>query len=860
MPDLRWQRIEQLYHEASAFPEPARSAWLMEACGNDEALRSEVEELLRYDSAATEFLEESALTAAAAGMVREGYRRIEGRRLGGYEVQSFLGEGGMGEVYRARDMRLERDVALKVFENMVSPEAVKRFEAEARMASVLNHPNIVTIYGVGEDSDIAYIAMELVHGRTLRALLSEGVRPLEEALDVIIQLADGIAAAHSAGIIHRDLKPENVMITPEGRVKILDFGIAKVQRELTTWSRNGGVLKDPTATEHGRLLGTVGYMSPEQAQGRSAGPASDQFSFGVICLEMLTGERPFARSNRNETLQAIMTAPAAAPTLDGKAAPLSAVLHRCLQKDPADRFPDSATLAAELRRIKEAWHRSDQRDGLTRRHALSLMTVVIAAAATGIAAWRFLPAAPPAALAVLPFRNPARDEAADYLCDGITESLIRQLWMLPEVRVSAYQTVVRFRGSPVDPLRVSKELDVGSLLIGEVTRRGNRVLISAELIDAQGVRLWGKTFDRMSGDVLAVQNEIAIAILTEGLGLTLSEAQHRQLSGALTGDARAYELFLQAIHHIRLDTEEGFLAARALLMQTVERDPNFALALVTLASTYSAMTINGYAPASASWAPADVYVRRAMEIAPNLPEVPAELASQAFFGRRDRAASERHWRVALESPHGGLQTELLVTYSLQKWASGDPHRALAIATTARQSDPLSAQAAVREADLLACLGRLDEASTIYQRLTQVLPDDLRALFGLAEVRRKQGRFDEAIALRRQAHAKAGDNSLDDVFATLRGAAGYDHLVRLTAERDLERLMDRAVAGDYVSELDLARSYAQLARLDETFTHLASAIEEGSPGLMFLLVDPAWDNVRADPRFAAAVQRLGLEGS
>ncbi len=776
MPDPRWQRIEQLYHDAAERAEADRSTWLQGACGHDERLREEVEDLLRYDAAADGFLAGSALTAAAASLAREGRRRIEGSRLGGYDVQALLGEGGMGEVYRARDVRLERDVALKVFENTASPEAVKRFEAEARMASVLNHPNIVTIYGVGEDRDTAYIAMELVHGRTLRAVLSEGLRPLDEALEIIVQLADAIAAAHAAGIIHRDLKPENVMITPEGRVKVLDFGIAKVQQALATWSGPVDVRKGPTATESGLLLGTVGYMSPEQAQGHSAGPASDQFSFGVICQEMLTGRRPFARSTRNETLNAIMTDEALpAPLLDRKAARLSTVLQRCLQKDPADRFADSAILAAELRRIKDEWQRPELHQRITRRHVLSLISVLTAAAATGAAAWRFLPAAPLPALAVLPFRNPGRDEAANYLCDGVTESLIRQLWMLPEVRVSAFQSVLRFKGARIDPVSVSKELGVGSLLTGEVTRRGDRVLISAELMDARGVRLWGKSFDRVSGDVLAVQNEIAIAILTEGLGLTLSEAQHRRLSGALTGDAKAYELFLQAIHHIRLDTEDGYLAARALLMQTVKRDPNFALALVTLASTYSAMTINGYAPASESWPAADRFLRRAMGIAPDLPEVHAELASQAFFARRDPVASERHWQVALESPHGGLQTELLASYALQKWASGDPERALAIATMARQMDPLSAQAAVREADLLAYLGRLNEASIIYERLVKVLPDDLRALLGLAELRRKQGRFDDAIAARRQAHAQAGDRSLDSVFATVRGAAGYDQL-------------------------------------------------------------------------------------
>lgn len=854
MSDQRWQRIEQLYHEAAAFAEADRSAWLADVCGDDQPLRNEVEDLLRYEPAARGFLEGSALTAAAARLARDGRARIEGRRLGGYDVETLLGEGGMGEVYRARDLRLQRDVALKVFENTVAPEAVKRFEREARMASVLNHPNIVTIYGVGEEGDIAYIAMELVHGRTLRAVLSEGLQPLARTLETIVQLADAIAAAHACGIIHRDLKPENVMITPEGRVKVLDFGIAKVQHELSSWSMGTKAAAGPSATESGLLLGTVGYMSPEQALGRSAVPASDQFSFGVMCQEMLTGQRPFTHPTRSETLNAIVTAaPTQIPEFEGKAAPLAAVLARCLRKDPADRFPDTASLAAELRRIKEDWQRADGPAPPSRRAVLSLMAL----AAAGFAAWRVRTSTPLRTLAVMPFANPANDAAADYLCDGITESLIRQLGTIPEVRVSARQTVFRFKGMTVEPISVSKELNVAALLTGSVERRGNRVRISAELMDSTGVLLWSAPFDRPSGDVLDVQNEIATAIIIDGLGVALSTEQRRRLSGALTGDARAHDLFLQAIHHLRLDTEDGYLAARARLMQTVERDPKFALAVATLASTYTAMAVNGYAPAAASFPQADDYIRQALSLDPDLAEGHAEMASQAFFGRRDRAASEEHWRAALESKHGGLQTELLTTYALQKWASGDPHGALAIAVSARQDDPLSAQASVREADLLAYVGRPSEAAAIYERLVGQLPHDLRARFGLAEVRRKQGRFDEAIAARREAHLRSGDRSLDEVFATARGVAGYDRVVRASAERELVLMLDRAVAGGYVSELDMGRTYAQLHQHEEAFAHLAAAFAEDAPGLMLLLVDPAWDNVRGDARFIAALRRVGL---
>jgi TolB-like protein len=855
MADERWQRVEQLYHAALGLPAGDRAPWLTAACGADDGLRHEVASLLRYDTAAAGFLERSALTLEAAAVARDREQRLVGRRLGGYEVLDFLGAGGMGEVYRARDVRLQREVALKVFEHAAGIEPIGRFESEARAASALNHPNIVTIYGVGEAGDAAYIAMELVPGRTLRDLLAEAPLPAALVLDIAVQLADAMAAAHARGIVHRDLKPENVMFTPDGRVKVLDFGIAALQRDL--WEAAGATRDAPSGPGH--LAGTVGYMAPEQVRGHAAVPASDQFSFGVMCHEMLAARRPCARTTRQDTPGAIASPIPIRPPPDGDAAAgFADVVSRCLSDDPADRYPDSFELLAAVRRARAALERGDAPARPGRRRMLSLGAIATLGALAGATAWRAWPRGTRRrALVVLPFGNPAGEAGTEYLCDGLAETLIRQLARATDVTVMARATAFAFKGSRAAPGTIGRQLGVGAVLAGSVTRRPGRVLISAELVDAaSGARLWGSDYERPADDVLAVQNEIADAILRDGLQVFLTDRERRRLAWLPTDDPVAYDRFLLAVHHLRLGTEDDYLAAQGLLGQALARAPRFALAWVTLASTDSVMAIDGYVRPADAWPRAERHVARALAIDPDLPDAHAEAAASAFFYHWDWREAAHRWRTAL-ALRSEVQSELLAAYALQKWAAGQPEAALALAGAARQVDPLNAGAAVREADLLSALGRLDAAAAAYERVIRALPADPRAYFGLAETRRAQGRFDEAIATRRQGHAAAGDASLDPVFARARGGAGYADIASAAARAQLEWLTARAAAGAYVSSLDLARATAQLGDAPRTFAHLAAAVDERAAGLVFLNVDPAWRRVRADPRFARVVGRVGI---
>lgn len=883
----RWREIERVYHEALERDAGERAAFLDAACAGDEALRAEVESLLGYQPSADVFLEQPALEVAARDLVSDARPSLAERRIGGYEVLSLLGEGGMGIVYRAKDLRLGREVALKVLPPAMAGDAgyLQRFEAEARLASVLNHPNIVTIYGVGDEGGVAFIAMELVQGRTLRERLAEGRVPIGPALDLAIQIADALAAAHASGIVHRDLKPENVMVTAERLVKVLDFGLARRQSgPLLAAHAEDNVPTLAGLTQAGTILGTVGYMSPEQAAGRPAGQASDQFSFGAILYEMLSGRRAFERNTAVETLSAIIREePAAIRTLNaGVTAPLQQVVERCLAKKPADRYPNTRHLVVQLRQIRDRWDSAQVSTapqilsaalpvptsspiavapavGLTRRRALWIGGAVGVAAAAGLATWRLLPHGTGIrSLAVLPFTNVAKDEDAEYLCDGITESLIQRILPLPSLKVMGRSTVFNFKGKTVDPRDAGRQLGVDAILTGTVTRRPERVLISVELVEvATGARLWGNTYDRAAADILAIQDDIARAIVDDGIRLRLGNDERRQLARRPTDDPEAYDLYLRANHLSRRETEDAYLSARQLLQQAVTRDRKFALAYIWLGATYSLMAIDGFERPTDAWPQASRYARQALDLDPDLPDAHNNAASEAFFFKWDWAAAERTWKTAMQSRPGDFDPgHLLGPYALERWALGHPDEALQLTRKAREIDPLSPVFKVREGDFLFQTRQLDAAVSLYEQVIQDEPEDPRAYFGLAEVRRAQERFDEAIDWRRRGHAAAGDDSLRDVLATAHGAEGYRQIERSTAGQQLEALKSRE-AGAYVSPLDFARAYAQLGDKERAFGYFDTAFADRAPGLVFLKVDRAWDTIRDDPRFLKAVRRVGL---
>jgi serine/threonine-protein kinase len=835
----RWQQIERLYNDALDRDAPDREAFLAQACGDDEWLREEVRSLLGFERAADQFLERPALAEAARTLVGNARPALTGRQISEYDVVALIGAGGMGEGYRARDRRLGRDVALKVLEPSIAadPEYRRRFEHEARSASALNHPNIVTIYSVAEEDDVTFITMELVQGQTLRQIMAAPM-PLPTVLDVSVQLAGALSAAHAAGIVHRDLKPDNIMVTPDGLVKVLDFGIAR---------RQGA------PADRGATFGTVGYMSPEQALGQPTGPASDQFAFGAILYEMLTGRHAFQGESRIETLAAIVdTEPRPIRALNPRVpASLRQIVARCLSKQPDARYPSARDLDAALRLVRD-----ELSHWPSRRQVLWIGAGATAATVAGAATWMVWP---PHSLAVLPFANTARNDSVEYLCLGLTESLITRMNRLP-IAVKSFSLVSHFAGSAADARTIGRQLGVEKIVTGDVLAGDGHLQVTAALIDVgTGATLWKERYDRLTASIFKLWDELATAIVDDGLHLRLTRDERRDLLGRPTDSVEGFDLFLRARRFQMGNTEDDYLAARALLQLAVDKDPRFAEAWVALAGTYWTSVLENYTPPGDAWAEVDRCLRQATALNPGLPALGFGRAMKLFFAERDWSGADRTWQVAESAPDRNVEPELLLTHALARWAFGDVHGALRLVRRARLVDPLSPMFVLHEASYLLYAGQAEQAGARCRSVIDTHPEMSAAYFTLAEVRRSQGRFDEAIQARRKAHSLRGDSDdeLDRALSEAVGKEGYAQIERIAVRRLELRTLQRRAQRAYASPIDFARAYAQLSEPDRAFDYLDQARGERSPGLVFLNVDRAWDSIRADPRFAAMVRQIGL---
>jgi eukaryotic-like serine/threonine-protein kinase len=790
-----------------------------------------------------------------------------GQRLAHYRILSRLGAGGMGEVYRARDEQLDRDVAIKLLpaSNLDDPAARARLLREARAAAALNHPNVCTIFEVGEADGQAYIAMELVEGRTLAAMLMAGPLPAGLAVHYARQLADALAHAHDRGVVHRDLKSANAIITPDGRVKVLDFGLAK----RTSQTDHGATVTQATAfTELGTAMGTLPYMAPEQLRGQPAQTESDVWAFGVMLCEMVTGTRPFTGQTAFELSAAILNDPPP-PVPDHVPRVVRAVIAQSLEKDPARRYAAGGAVRAALGALEQddtgpmpavdgATPESRLVFSVSRRRAIWLAAALGIVVSSGLATWHGLQRAPAVrTLAVLPFENAIGDPDLDYLCEGVAESLIRQISRLRSLRVSRLESVLFLKDRRLDAAAAGRQLGVETIVVGALQRDGARLEISAGVVDvATGRQLWTYRYDVEAGELLDVQDAIARAIMDEGLRVRLTADERQRLVRHPTTDADAYDLYLQALYLQRRGTEEDYLYSRELLQRAVIRDPKFAVAYAALAGNYGMMVTDGFERPSDGWPQVNRYMRQALEIDPDLPEAHAYAHSLAFLFDWDWAGADRARRRLLAYPPGDINPGWLRPIALELWALGRSDEALQLARRTRELDPMSPYLAVLEADYLLRDGQLDAAVALYERAARVDPENPNALFGLAEARFRQGRFDEALAARRHAHALAGDDRLEALFESAQGEDGYRLLERTWVALQLDALEEREPVA-YVSPLDFARVYAQLGDTDRAFKYLEAAFADRSPGLVFLKVDPAWDPVRNDPRFATALARVGL---
>jgi TolB-like protein/Tfp pilus assembly protein PilF len=768
----------------------------------------------------------------------------------------------MGEVYVAEDTRLGRRVALKVLPEKLAadPERMRRLEREAQALAALNHPNVVTVHSVEEAEGMRFITMELVEGRALAELIPAGGLPIDRFFGLAIRITEGLAAAHGRGIVHRDLKPANVMVSDDGAVKVLDFGLAK----LKAGGEGADHTRMPTRTleeltADGRVVGTFPYMAPEQFQGRPADVRSDIFALGVTLYEMATGKKPFAGSSAVETASAILRDTPAPVTASRPDLPrqLERILRHCLEKDPERRFQSAkdvgnelAALRAELAGTGAAAERAAPTPN-RRRLVLAVGMVAALVALAVVAALAVLRGAatgePIESVAVLPFANVSGDPELEYLGGGLAETLLHRLSKVEELRVAPRALSFRYRGKESDPLVAAEELGVHAIVSGRVQPMADQLVVAVELTDAREVaELWGETYRRPRSDLLALQEELARDIARE-LRLRLSPEEERQVAVGDTQDPEAFELYLKARHHARAyrTDRESINRAAAYARAAIERDPTYGAAYASLSLSYSILGLWALEPPEEVLPQAREAAARALELDPTLAE--AHLAAGAVqwtLGAGWRGA-EREFREALELDPDNPQAHALYSYFLT--SVGRLPEAVAHARQARGLDPLSAEALSAFAWASYCARRYEDALAAMEALLELdpaanWPRNFRALT-LA----RAGRAEPALAAAESRCHELGRES-DRCFH-------YAVVLAILGRTDEARRIGSRVEPRAVQRATLA---AILGDSDEAVAALQEARRAGSPAdLLFLLSSPGWEPLWDHPEFRELVRSLGL---
>jgi eukaryotic-like serine/threonine-protein kinase len=819
----RWRQVEQLYHSALQREPAHRAAFLDEACAGDDDLQREVGSLL--DQSAADFPEESVLDLTARMPAIEQDLLLPGQRIGPYEILSRLGAGGMGEVYRAKDTKLGREVAVKVLsKTLVGDRAhLARFRREAQLLASLNHPNIATVYGLEESGGSYCLVMELVPGPTLAERLTAGPLGMEEVLSICIQIAEALDAAHQKGITHRDIKLANIMVTPQGRVKVLDFGLAKSFTGDDRDLERPGTATLTAMTQPGMVLGTPAYMSPEQLRGEPVDRRTDVWAFGCVLFELLAGRRPFPGATVAEIIAAVLkTEP------DWRALPaetparVADLIRRCLEKSAQGRVQDIADARAGL-------------EGALRAPAI-----------------RGAPESESAihSLAVLPFANTSGDPEMEYLSDGLTDSIISNLSQLPQLRVMARSAVFRHKGE--EPQQAGRALGVGAVLTGKVLQRGETLLISAELVDvAGGWQLWGAQYRRKAGDIFAMEEDIAKEI-AEKLRLKLTPEKERLLARRHTENVEAYHLYLKGRFYWGKRTEEGLYKAIQHFRQAIELDPMYALAYAGLAEGYVPLLVYGHLAPKEAAPKALAAARTALEIDPELPEARTVVGGLKASYDWDLEGAEKEIRAAVElDPKYPRARQVLAEYltTTSRFAEAEEE-----AKQALQLDPLALSLNAFMAMTYFFARRYEDAIEHGRRTVEMDPSFFPGYFYLGLAYQLSGKFAEAAAALEQARVLSNHSTL--MIATLGGI--FAQWGKQEQARSILRELQELGLRKYVSQVFVAAIYTGLGDHDRALSCLEAAFEDRCFWLLRgVKVDARFDRLRDEARFQNLVQRMGL---
>lgn len=904
MDQKRWPQVKEILDAAIQHPPNERAAFLSAAC-SDEALYHEVESLL--DSYESAFLEKPAVGEFVEMPANAHPQVTEGQRISRYRIISLLAVSGMGEVYLAEDTSLGRKVALKLLPAsfIQDEDRLRRFEQEARVASGFNHPNIVTIFEVGQIDSIHFIATEFIDGETLRQRMVSETLGLREALDIAIQVANALAAAHEAGIVHRDIKPENIMLRSDGCVRVLDFGLAKLTGQPTL-SLTPEVLTIAAVNTDSGLVGTVRYMSPEQARGHTVDARTDIFSFGVLLYEMITSRPPFAGETTSGLIASILQkeAPPLANYLPGASTELQAVVSKALRKEKEERYQTATDLLVDLRRLKqrleseaEIGHRLEPHENSSEVKAVATggehygvatavetrdatfvdstpnaayplktiklrwpVALIALTAFVVMAAFfaysRYRPQGGRASIdsavnirsvAVLPFTNATGNPDMEYLSYGVSDSLIDNLSQLPGVKVIARSSSFKYKGKEGEPQDVAKVLGVDVIVAGHIAQLGDNLLISVELVDARDkTQLWGEQYNRKATDLLAIQSEISSAIAGK-LRLHLTIGEHQQLAKRENVNPQAYEMLLRGRYFWRMGGTDNRKKAIEFYQQAIAIDPAYALAYAELSASYESLVNNNLLDPKEGLPKAEEAARKALELDEGLAEGHLALAD-IKLNAWDWAVAEREIKRAIELNPNLAQAHIKNAYYLN--IQGRREQAIAETERSRELDPLAPRA--NEAFTLGLLaaGQNDRAIEAAKKMLELdrSNPDLHTLLGYTYA--ATGQYREAIVEYQEA-IKLGDDSPD---AQIYLGATYAK----AGEREKARMiLKRLESGKkYVSPVGLAILHDAVGDREQAFALLERSYADHDQQLIWL-GGRDFESFRSDPRFANLMRRVGL---
>ncbi|MDH3492170.1 MAG: protein kinase [Acidobacteriota bacterium] len=908
MDGKRLSRIEQIYHDALEVDINERSDFVSEICGEDLELRGEVESLLPFADITSSLIDEPPEDVAAEMVSGKSNSGLVGKKINHYRIVSRIGTGGMGEVFKALDSKLERSVAIKFIktEFVKDKSKLRRFAREAKNASSLNHPNILTVYEIGHAKRRQFIAAEFIEGKTLREAMRDGLRGFREILEIASQVATALNAAHAAGIIHRDIKPENIMLRDDGLVKVLDFGLAKLleirPHPHGPESPRPSVPASPSETHTvsqqtnpSSMMGTVAYMSPEQARFEPVDGRSDLWSLSVVLYEMVNGCQPFTGQTVSETISSILSCEPT-PMVDDVEDELKRILIKGLAKNPEDRYQTAADLLDDLRDCqKNAAGTPDfkqkspisSRSGSTSRYKTRVsdsirvqtnddldveskkrssvdfiskkapitkfvsagLLAVILFAATYFGYRYFTTGSQPVkSIAVMPFENTSGDPGKEYLSDGITESLINSLSQVSGVKVISQSSVFDYKGKEEEFEKNIRDSGGQFVLKGRILQSGSDLKVSVKLVDIlNNAQVWSEQFERKYSQLSEVELEISKQIV-DRLQLHLSGRAQKDLLRATKRNPRAYELFLKGRFYQSQSSFEGAKKAVEYFNQALAVDANYAEALAALSRTYSFLGANGFEDPKEAMPKAKAAAVRAVELDDNLAAAHLAIAS-IELAEWDWSGAELEYKRAIDLKPNLAQAHL--RYALYLSTMGRHEKAIREIKLARELDPLETNSRLEIGFIYYFARQYDSAFEQYEIELELDPNDGSAYIGKAFNYAARKEYATAIADYKKGIKLNGEHAGTNCYL------GFA-LAKAGRLKEAKTVLKKLETGrEYVSPVELAMLYVGLGDREKAFSLLNRGYLEHDSHMQFLLIEPHYDDLRADPRFVDLIRKVGF---